>query len=77
MIIEALGILASLVIISAFLFKDIKIIRILDGVGAAMYIVYGVLTHSYANIFLNTVLVIIQIYHLIKLSKNDTKTDKK
>lgn len=67
--IELLGIVASLFVISAFLFKNVKIIRLLDAVGALLYIVYGILIHSYANILLNVVLVAVQIYHLHKLNK--------
>ena len=67
--IEILGIVASLFIIAAFIFKDIKIIRILDAVGATLYIIYGVLIHSFSNVLLNGFLVAIQIYHLYKLSK--------
>lgn len=69
MVIEILGIVASLFVISAFLFKDIKIIRILDGIGALLYVFYGVLIHSYANILLNVVLVAVQVYHLTKLRR--------
>ncbi len=69
MLIEILGIVASLFVISAFLFKDIKIIRILDGIGALLYVIYGILIHSYANILLNVVLVAVQVYHLTKLRK--------
>lgn len=69
MLIEILGIVASLFVISAFLFKDIKIIRILDGIGALLYVIYGVLIHSYANILLNVVLVAVQVYHLTKLRR--------
>jgi len=67
--VEILGIVASLFVISAFLFKNVKTIRILDGVGALLYIVYGILIHSYANILLNSVLVAVQLYHLHKLNK--------
>ena len=69
--IEVLGIVASLFIICAFLFKDVKIIRILDTIGAILYVVYGVLIHSYANILLNTVLIIIQLYRLHELKKGE------
>lgn len=69
MLTEILGIVASLFVISAFLFKDIKIIRILDGIGALLYVFYGVLIHSYANILLNVVLVAVQVYHLTKLRR--------
>lgn len=68
--IEILGIVASLFIILAFLFKDIRIIRILDTVGALLYVIYGILIQSSANIFLNTVLILIQIYRLIELKRN-------
>lgn len=67
--VEILGIVASLFVISAFLFKNVKTIRILDGVGALLYIIYGILIHSYANILLNSVLVAVQLYHLHKLNK--------
>lgn len=68
--IEILGIVASLFIILAFLFKDIRIIRILDCVGALLYVIYGILIHSWSNIFLNTMLILIQIYRLIELKRN-------
>jgi hypothetical protein len=68
--IEILGIVASLFIILAFLFKDVRIIRILDTVGALLYVIYGILIHSWSNIFLNTVLILIQIYRLIELKRN-------
>ena len=67
--IELLGIVASLFIISAFLFKDVKTIRILDSIGALLYVIYGIFIHSYANILLNSVLVIIQIIRIIQLKK--------
>jgi len=69
MLVEILGIVASLFVISAFLFKNVKIIRLLDAVGALLYVIYGILIHSYANILLNTVLIVVQIYHLHKLNK--------
>ena len=69
MLVEMLGIVASLFVISAFLFKNVKIIRLLDAVGALLYVIYGILIRSYANILLNTVLIAVQIYHLHKLNK--------
>ena len=48
---------------------DFDLIRILDGIGALLYVFYGVLIHSYANILLNVVLVAVQVYHLTKLRR--------
>lgn len=76
MLVEFLGIAASLMIICAFLFKDIRVIRILDGVGAALYVLYGFLIHSFSNILLNTFLVIIQIVQLVRLYKKSTEQKK-
>lgn len=73
MLVEFLGIAASLMIICAFLFKDIRVIRILDGVGAALYVLYGFLIHSFSNILLNTFLVIIQVVQLVRLYKKSTE----
>ena len=70
MVNEILGIVASSFIILAFLFKDVKIIRILDSMGALLYIIYGILIPSPSIIFLNTVLILIQIYRLIELKRN-------
>lgn len=67
--IEFLGIVASLFVISAFCFKDVKIIRILDCIGAILYIMYGFLIGSFSNILLNSFLVIVQIFNLYKLNK--------
>lgn len=71
--IELLGIVASLFVIAAFAFKNVKVIRILDGIGAILYVIYGFLIHSYANVLLNTVLIFIQIYHLYKLNGEKRK----
>ena len=69
MFIEMIGIVASLFVISGFISKNVKTIRILDGVGAILYIIYGILIHSYANILLNSVLIAVHIYHLYNLHK--------
>ena len=77
MFVEAIGILASVLIICAFLFKDIRIIRLLDAIGAGLYILYGVLIHSFPNILLNIFLIIIQVYHLIKLRQDRIRLEQK
>lgn len=73
--IEILGILASLFVLACFLFDNPKSIRILDMIGASLYVIYGILIGSISNIFLNAALVVIQIIKLRKLYKNN-KEDK-
>lgn len=56
-------------ILVCFLFNDEKWIRIIDGVGAVLYIVYGILIHSWSNIFLNAALVAVQVVKVVKLHR--------
>lgn len=63
---EAVGVFASLVVISSFLPSDTKKIRIINTVGAALYVLYGALIGSFSVVFLNIVLIAIQVYMLLK-----------
>ena len=56
----------SITIIIAFLFTNEKKIRIFDAIGAALFILYGVLIHSFSTVLLNTVLIAV---HVVKLNK--------
>lgn len=61
---EIIGICASLLVLFAFAQRDERKIRLFDMAGAILYVVYGMMIHSYANILLNGALIGIQIYHL-------------
>lgn len=65
---EVLGMLGSLFIVLAFSSKGEKNIRRMDAIGAVLHIIYAILIHSPSNIFLNTVLLCVNVYNLIKLS---------
>ena len=66
---EYIGILGSIIIVLAFAMKQEKYIRIFDMVGAALFVVYGILIHSFSNVFLNSVLILINVYRLYKKEK--------
>ena len=66
---EWIGIAGSIAIIVAFLFKDVVKIRIADAIGALLFIIYGVLIHSFSNVLLNTVLILVQIFRLCQYFK--------
>jgi len=64
---ELIGYIASLVVVSSFLMKDIKKLRIVNIIGCSLFICYGVLLNfSVPIIFTNTAIVSINIYHIIK-----------
>ena len=64
--VEILGIIATLFIVIAFAMNSKKLIRIFDTIGAILFIIYGILIGSLSVWLLNGILVIINIYKLIK-----------
>lgn len=64
---EIIGILGTLFILIAFSFNGELKIRIFDLIGAILFVIYGVMIHSFSTILLNGILIIIQIYKVFKL----------
>lgn len=64
MIIELMGIIATCFVLLSFLMKDAARIRKINIVGAALFVVYGVLINSISVWLLNAVLMIIHIIYL-------------
>lgn len=64
--VEILGIIATLFVLAAFMLNDVKQIRIVDLIGAILFVIYGVLIHSLSVSLLNGILIIIHLYKLIK-----------
>lgn len=69
MIYEWIGIAGSILIIIAFLNKDERTIRILDAVGALLFVIYGGLTQTWSTMTLNAVLIVVQIVRLIRIRR--------
>lgn len=70
---EWIGVAGSILIIIAFLFKDEKKIRIADALGAGLFIIYGVTIESFSTVFLNAVLILVQIINLRRLCNGRRK----
>lgn len=64
--IEALGILASVIILISFLFKNEKNIRLINILGAICFVAYGLLLGAFSVWFLNGALIAIHIYYLTR-----------
>lgn len=67
---EIIGIIATLFIVLAFIQNGEFKIRILDLIGAILFIIYGITISSFSTVLLNGILVIIQIYKMYKLLNN-------
>ena len=67
--IECLGMLATLLVIASFVFQNIVLIRLVNGIGAALFIAYGAFIHSPSVIIVNVAIVGVQVVHLVKLNR--------
>lgn len=64
---EIIGYLASLVVLCSFTMKDIKKLRIVNGAGCALFVVYGFLLHySYPIIITNVCIIGIHVWYLTR-----------
>ncbi len=67
---EIIGIAGTIAILIAFLCNEEKYIRIVDAIGAMLFVVYGICIKSPSTVILNCALVAIQAVKLHKLVKN-------
>ena len=62
--VEVLGIVATLFILAAFSLNDKKLIRLVDSMGALLFVIYGILINSLSVWLLNICLIIINLYKI-------------
>ena len=72
--IEVIGVVASLMVLASFLMKDILVIRLVNIVGAIVFIVYGVLIGAFATWFVNAALIVVHVIYIIKDLKEKKNT---
>jgi hypothetical protein len=62
---EIIGYAASLFVLLSFFNKDLRKLRILNSVGCAMFISYGLLQPSFPVIFANVAMLLVNGYYLL------------
>ena len=67
--IEALGTIASILVLVSFMMKDEKTIRSVNIIGAIIFVVYGICINAFSVWFLNGALCLVHTYRLLKLNK--------
>ena len=72
---EIIGILGTLFILVAFSMTGELKIRIFDAIGAALFVIYGITIHSFSTVLLNSILILIQIYKIWKLMKENNNEE--
>lgn len=68
--IEGLGIVASVLVLISFLFNNAMAIRAVNVIGAIMFVVYGIAIDAFSVWFLNGSLVLVHIYHMVRMMNN-------
>ncbi|MCB2202599.1 hypothetical protein KQH56_01190 [bacterium] len=68
-IFEFIGYAASLLIAISLMMKSLIRLRILNAIGAVVFIAYGLIIKAYPVSFLNGLIVIIDLYYLITMLK--------
>lgn len=69
MSIEVLGTIASVVVLMSFLMKGELKIRVINIIGAVIFVIYGILIDAFSVWFLNGALCIVHLYKLFKLNR--------
>ena len=66
MVYELIGIAGTLFVLASFLMKDYRKTRIINIVGAVLFVIYGLLIGALSTWLLNGILVLVHIYFLLK-----------
>lgn len=69
--IEICGLVATFLVFISFLPKGVKIIRWFNLFGSIFFVIYGLGIGAFWTWFMNACLIIVQIYHLIKIYRSN------
>jgi hypothetical protein len=72
-LLEIVGWVATFVVIGSFLVNDMLKLRSINLVGATLWLIYGIIASSYSIMFLNIVVMSIQIFKISQLLKEKKK----
>jgi len=63
---EWVGYAASLGVLVSFLMKDIKVLRVVNSIGCALFVAYGLMLGSIPIIVTNVAILFVNAYYLLK-----------
>ena len=67
---EIVGWIATFVVIGSFLINDMLKLRSVNLVGATLWLIYGIIAGSFSIMFLNIVVMCIQVFKIRQLLNN-------
>ena len=68
---DIIGWAAAIFVIISFLINNMLWLRIINMVGASLWLTYGIIDTSYSIIFLNVIIVSIQFFKIFLLLKDE------
>ena len=66
---ELIGLAGTLFVLLSFLMKDLTKVRIINIIGALLFVIYGICINAWSTWILNAILIIIHIIYLVKKNK--------
>lgn len=73
---DLIGYLATTIVASSFLMKRIHALRIVNSIGAFLFVIYGIMIKSYPVCFTNTFILSVNIFHIFKNLKHNSQKAK-
>jgi membrane-bound ClpP family serine protease len=70
---EILGLIATIIVFISFTFKNIKWLRIVDTIGAVVFVVYACLINAWSLIICNAGIAIVNITYLLLAERKKRK----
>jgi hypothetical protein len=67
--IEAFGYIASVVLFISYLMRDIIKLRLINTIACAMFLIYGLLLGLIPVVVVNVMVIIVNLYYLLKPKK--------
>ena len=64
--IEIWGYISMIFVLLSMLMKNMKLLRIINSISCVMFIIYGIALGAYPIILLNTLVILINVFRLIK-----------
>lgn len=70
---EIIGLTATMFVLLSFLMREVRMIRIINIIGAGCFVMYGILINSLSTWIMNGILIIIHMIYLFKNTKKKVR----
>lgn len=74
-LIELIGYLGSALVVVSMLMTSVIKLRVINMIGSGVFAAYALMIHSYPTAFMNFFLVLINVYNLVRLLKDEKHYD--